>query len=182
MKGEAYRPALAAITEAELYAALQSRPQGLTSSEAMERLRRLGPNRIEKTRGRPVVLKFIANFTHLMAVLLWIGGIVALLAELPQLALAIWTVILINGIFSFWQEYKAERAMDALQRLLPVHARVLRDGREERIDAGELVPGDILLLAPGDPISADGRLIEVHRLQIDESTLTGESRPVGKRS
>ena len=71
------------------------------------------------------------------------------MADLPQLAAAIWTVILINGIFSFWQEYKAERAIEALQRLLPVYARVLRDGREERIDAGELVPGDILLLGSG---------------------------------
>jgi P-type Ca2+ transporter type 2C len=175
MKGEAYRPALAAMTEAELYAALQSRTQRLTRLEAMERLRSLGSNRIEKIRGRPVVFKFLANFTHIMAVLLWLGGMVAFLAELPQLALAIWTAILINGLFSFWQEYKTERAMEALQRLLPVHARVLRDGREVRIDAGELVPGDILLLAPSDPISADGRLLEVQQLHTDESNLTAST-------
>ncbi len=170
------------MTEADVCAALQSRPEGLTRVEAAERLRRFGPNRIEKIRGRPPGLRLLANFTHLMAILLWLGGFVALVADLPQLAVAIWTVNLINGIFSSWQEYKAERAIEALQRLLPVYARVLRDGREERIDVGELVPGDILLLAPGEPISADGRLLEVHQLQIDESTLTGESRPVGKRS
>lgn len=133
---------------------VEPRPQGLTRADAAERLRRFGHNRIEKIRGRPPALRFFGNFTHLMALLLWVGGGIAFLAELPQLAIAIWSVNLINGFFSFWQEHKAEKAVEALQRLLPVHARVLRDGREVEIDAEELVPGDILLLAPGDPISA----------------------------
>jgi magnesium-transporting ATPase (P-type) len=99
---------------------------------------------------------------------------------MPQLGVAIWMVNLINGAFSFWQEYKAEKATEALRRLLSPYARVLRDGEEQRILAEELVPGDVMLLAEGDRISADGRLVEEAELQVDQSTFTGESHPVRK--
>jgi hypothetical protein len=79
-----------------------------------------------------------------MALLLWIGGLIGFLARMPQLGVAIWTVNLINGLFSFWQEYMAEKATAALRRLLPTYARVRRDGEEQRILAEELVPGDVL--------------------------------------
>ena len=125
-------------------------------------------------------MRFVSNFTHLMAVLLWIGGIVALIAEMPQLAVAVWLVNLINGTFSFWQEFRASKATDALQKMLPSYVRVLRDAEESRISVEELVPGDVVLLSEGDKISADCRLVEQAELQIDQSTLTGESRPVNK--
>jgi len=101
---------------------------GLSAAEAAGRLARFGPNAIREVRGRPLVLRFLANFTHLMALLLWAGGLIGFLARMPQLGIAIWSVNLINGIFSFWQEYRAEKAAEALRRLLPAHARVLRDG------------------------------------------------------
>ena len=105
-------------------------------------------------------------------------GLLGFLAQMPQLGVAIWLVNLINGAFSFWQEYKAEQATAALLRLLPTYARVVRDGQEQLAD--ELVPGDVILLAEGEHISADGRLVQAADLRVDQSTLTGESHPVRK--
>jgi Ca2+-transporting ATPase len=169
-----------ALPSSKVYRAMGTRPQGLTAAEAEERLRRYGRNAITEIKGKPLWLKFLANFTHLMAILLWAGGIVGFIAQMPQLGVAIWMVNLINGAFSFWQEYKAEKATEALRRLLSPYARVLRDGEEQRILAEELVPGDVMLLAEGDRISADGRLVEEAELQVDQSTFTGESHPVRK--
>ena len=170
--------AIHTLTVSEVYSTLATRPEGLTQEEARERRGRFGPNVIREANGTPLVRRMLANFTHLMAVLLWVGGLIAFMANLPQLGFAIWLVVLINGTFSFWQEYKAEKATDALRRLLPAHARVLRDGMEQLVPACELVPGDVMLLAEGDHISADGRLVEEAELRVDQSTLTGESRPV----
>jgi magnesium-transporting ATPase (P-type) len=115
-----------------------------------------------------------------MALLLWVGGLIGFLAQMPQLGIAVWMVNLINGAFSFWQEYKAEQATAALWRMLPTYARVLREGVEQRLLAEELVPGDVIVLSEGDHISADGRLVEVTELRVDQSALTGESHPVRK--
>ncbi|HUV91202.1 MAG TPA: cation-transporting P-type ATPase, partial [Anaerolineae bacterium] len=169
-----------ALPISDVYGAMGTGPQGLPQTEAEERLRRCGRNAITEIKGKPLWLKFLANFTHLMAILLWAGGIVGFIAQMPQLGVAIWMVNLINGAFSFWQEYKAEKATEALRRLLSPYARVLRDGEEQRILAEELVPGDVMLLAEGDRISADGRLVEEAELQVDQSTFTGESHPVRK--
>ena len=146
------------------------------------RLGRFGRNVIREVKGKPLIVKFFANFTHLMAILLWVGGAVGFIAQMPQLGIAIWMVNIINGVFSFWQEYRAEKATEALRKLLPSYARVLRDGEDRRILAEELVPGDVMLLSEGDRISADGRLVEVAELRIDQSTLTGESHAVRKTS
>jgi magnesium-transporting ATPase (P-type) len=164
----------------EIYGRLATRPEGLTEDEVNERQSRLGRNRILRVKGKPLVLKLLANFTHLMALLLWIGGVVGFIANMPQLGVAIWTVNLINGAFSFWQEYKAEKATEALLQMLPPSACVLRNGSEQSVLAEELVPGDLMLLAEGDRISADARVVEASELRVDQSTLTGESRPVAK--
>jgi len=169
---------LEALTIPEAYSVLNSHQDGLSQAEAKSRLRRYGRNVLSEVRGKPLIFKFLANFTHLMAILLWVGGLVAFLAQMGQLGVAIWLVNLINGAFSFWQEFKAERATEALKKLLPSYTRVLRDGQEQRIAAEELVPGDVMLLSEGEHISADGRLVESAELQVDQSTLTGESRPV----
>jgi len=166
----------------EVYSALQSSPNGLSQAEAGNRRQRFGPNVIRKVKGKPLWVRFLANFTHLMAILLWAGGIVGFMARMPQLGIAIWMVNLINGSFSFWQEFKAEKATEALRKLLPAYARVLRDGTEQRILAEELVPGDVMLIAEGDRISADGRLVKESELRVDQSTLSGESHPVRKMS
>jgi len=164
----------------EVYQALSTKSDGLTQEEAENRLKLYGKNTISEIKGKPLFLKFLANFTHLMAILLWIGGIVGFIAQLPQLGIAIWIVNVINGVFSFWQEYRAEKAIEALRKLIPSYARVLRDGEERRILAEDLVPGDVMLLSEGDRVSADGRLTEEAELRIDQSTLTGESHAVRK--
>ena len=171
-----------ALPVSEVYAALQSRPEGLTPAEVAERLQQWGPNAIREIKGTPLYVRLLGNFTHLMALLLWGGGIVALVARMPQLAIAIWLVNLINGAFSFWQEYRAEQATEALKQLIPHHVRVLRDGQEQKILAEELVPGDVMLLAEGDRVSADARLVQEAELRVDQSTLSGESHPVRKTS
>jgi magnesium-transporting ATPase (P-type) len=163
---------------AAVYAAAGTRPDGLTAGEAVARARTHGPNVLQVARRRPLVLRLSSHFTHLMALLLWAGAAAALVAGLVQLSVAFVLVNLVNGLFSFWQEYKAERATEALRRLLPIQARVLRAGREVRLPADELVPGDVLLLDEGDRISADGRVVEHAELRVDQSTLTGETTPV----
>ena len=164
----------------EVYGALETRFHGLTQTEAEERLRRFGSNAIPEIKRRSLFLGLLSNFTHLMAILLWVGGVVALIARMPELAIAIWLVNVINGAFSFWQEYRAEKAIRALRQLIPNHASVLRDGEKRRVLAEELVPGDVILLAEGDRISADGRLVDEEELRVDQSTLTGESHAVLK--
>jgi len=171
-----------ALMISELYQLFETGPGGLTQTEAEARLIRYGKNVIREVKGKPLIFKFFANFTHLMAIMLWIGGAVGFIAQLPQLGIAIWMVNIINGLFSFWQEYRAEKATEALKKLLPSFARVLRDGEERRILSEDLVPGDLMLLSEGDRISADGRLVEVAELRVDQSTLTGESRAIRKTS
>ena len=132
---------------ADVFLVLATRPDGLTASEAGEHLSRSGPNALQKIEGKPLYIKFFKNFTHLMALLLWAGGIVAFISRMPQLGAAVWMVNLINGLFSFWQEYRAEKATEALFKLLPHHVRVVREGREQVILAEGLVPGDVMLLS-----------------------------------
>jgi magnesium-transporting ATPase (P-type) len=164
----------------DVYAFCGSRPGGLTTDEARTRLDEFGPNLLEVARPRPFLVRFGAHFTHLMALLLWVGSLLAIIAGLGVLSVAIVLVNVINGVFSFWQEHKADKATEALRRLLPLYARVLRDGREVRVPTEQLVPGDVILLDEGDRISADARVVEHAELRVDQSTLTGETTPVRK--
>lgn len=172
--------AAAAMTADEVLAALGSSPQGLSEGEAERRCVRYGPNRLETVRRHPAVILLLAQVSHFFALLLWAAAALAFLGGLPELGWAIIGVILINAVFSFWQEYRAERAVEALQRLLPATALVLRDGEERLVPAEELVPGDVLLLRAGDHISADARLLEQHDLTLMAAALTGEALPVRK--
>ena len=171
---------LAGLPAADVYKLMGVSEKGLTSQEVQDRLNTYGPNQIKEGKKTSLLLKLVSNFTHLMAILLWVGGLVALIARMPELTIAIWLVNIINGAFSFWQEFRAEKATDALKKLLPAFSRVLRDGVEQKILAEELVPGDIVLLAEGEKISADCRLVDQAALRTDQATLTGESRPVNK--
>jgi P-type Ca2+ transporter type 2C len=166
----------------EVYDVLETCPEGLHAKQIPELFAHYGPNAIQEIKGKPLIIKFLSQFTHLMALMLWAGGIVALFGGMPQLAIAVWAVVIINGVFSFWQEFRADKATAALRKMMPAQARVLRDGEEQRIAAEELVPGDVLLLSEGDRISADARLVLESELRADQSTLTGESHPVRKTS
>ncbi len=162
--------------------ALQSRPTGLSQEEADRRLARWGPNRLPPLRRRSLALRLVDQMVHFMALLLWVAGGLAFAAGTPQLGWAIWAVVLVNGLFSFWQEFQAERTLAALGRSLPSQVRVWRDGELRALSAELLVPGDRILLEEGDRIPADGRLCAAEMLYVDLSVLTGESLPVARQS
>ncbi|HMA43855.1 MAG TPA: cation-transporting P-type ATPase [Gemmatimonadales bacterium] len=161
---------------------LRSDPQGLSSTEALRRLEEYGLNLVQEIRGRSLAFRFLAQFTHFFALILWVAAALAFVAERNQpgggmatLGYAILGVILVNGAFSFWQEYRAERAIAALRRMLPQHAKALRDGKLTDIPAVQLVPGDVLLLEEGDVVPADCRLIDGAGIRVNAAALTGES-------
>jgi calcium-translocating P-type ATPase len=164
----------------EVEAALQSRPGGLSGAEAAARLARFGPNRLPSLKRRPLLLRFSDQLLHFMALLLWVAGTLAFIARAPQLGWAIWAVILINAVFSFWQEFKAERTLQTLAGNLPPTVRVWRDGRLQELTADQLVCGDRVALEEGDQVPADCRVIEAHQLSVDLSVLTGEALPVAR--
>lgn len=166
----------------EIYKELETTPSGLSEDEAKRRLERYGRNVLRELKGKPLILRFMENLYNLLAILLWVGGALAFVADMPAFGWAIFAVVLVNAIFSFLQEYKAERALEALKKLLPRKAIILRDGKEREISAEELVPGDIIILGEGDNISADARLIEAFNMRVDNSALSGESQPIYKTS
>lgn len=170
-------------------ASLKSGPEGLNADEAGRRLREFGSNRVEGVAQDPLWLRFVREFTHFFALILWLAAGLAFFAEMQgpgegmlQLGIAIVGVIVINGLFSFWQAYRAERALQALRQLLPQQVNVLRDGVVSALPAESLVPGDVLLLAEGDKVPADCRVIEAFDLRVNLATVTGESLPKARNA
>ncbi len=165
-----------------VHQALQTTPEGLDREEAERRLAHFGPNRLPPARRRHLALRFLDQMVHFMALLLWIAGGLAFAAGTPQLGWAIWAVVLINGVFSFWQEFQAERTLAALTRALPSQVQVWRNGQLGFLPAEDLVAGDRVRLEEGDRVPADCRVSIAHALYLDLSVLTGESLPVARRS
>ncbi|MBI5005613.1 MAG: cation-transporting P-type ATPase [Nitrosomonadales bacterium] len=168
----------------QLYAHLHSSAQGLSQAEAAQRLAQHGANRLEAIAARSLPFKLLREFTHFFALILWLAAGLAFFAEHRQpgqgmatLGWAVVGVIIVNGLFSFWQEYRAEKALAALRDLLPRHTTALRDGRAVQLPVAELVPGDVVLLNAGDDVPADCRLIEAFGVRVNTANLTGESRP-----
>ena len=153
--------------------------QGLSSREAARRLVAHGPNELQRRSERRWPRELVKQLVHPLALLLWLAAGLALVAGTVVLAGAIVAVILLNALFAFVQEQQAERAVEALESYLPQEAFVLRDGRRSVVEARELVPGDVLLLEEGQRISADARIL-AGTLEVDMSTLTGESVPVSR--
>ncbi|WP_158888108.1 cation-translocating P-type ATPase [Amycolatopsis anabasis] len=151
---------------------------GLSGADAAARLRRDGRNALPPPRSPRPLRVLAAQLVHFFAIMLWVAAGLALLAGMPAMAIAIVVVVLLNGAFSFVQEYRADKAADRLRDLLPVRATVRRDGVALVVDAAELVVGDIVILEAGDRVSADATLLAGARLSVNESLLTGESAPV----
>ena len=162
-----------------LFRALRSRPEGLSPREVERRLTVFGPNELRRAAGRSWSRDLVRQFIHPLALLLWVAAALAALSGTPVLAGAIAAVIVLNALFAFFQEQQAERAIEALSAYLPTRATVRRDGRRSVIEARTLVPGDVLLIAEGERISADARLLH-GALELDTSALTGESLPVSR--
>lgn len=154
---------------------------GLSVGEAARRLAQHGPNTIEAMRRVPWYLVFGRQFLDGLILILVAAAAIALAIGEVADAVAILAIVLVNGILGFAQEWRAERAIEALKRMLSPHCRVLRDGREQEVEATTLVPGDLVLLKIGDRVPADLRLAEALNLRVDESALTGESEPVNKQ-
>ena len=151
---------------------------GLSSQEAERRRRRFGPNQLPAARTPHLFRLILGQISHILALMLWAAALLAFLAELPQLGWAIIAIVLINGAFSFWQEYRASQLVQALHRRVPLGARVFRDGVAHRIQANEIVPGDTVAVQRGDRVPADARLLAATDLRLDYSILTGEAEPV----
>jgi Ca2+-transporting ATPase len=160
--------------------ALQSTPQGLSAEEAQRRLATDGPNEITEGKRRTPLRMFVGQFTDFMIlVLLAAAAISGLIGEAKD-TIAIVVIVILNAVIGFIQEYRAERAMEALKAMAAPTATVMRGGAIVVIPASEVVTGGILLLEAGGIVPADLRLIESARLRVDESALTGESIPVEK--
>ena len=168
----------------QAFESVRSSPQGLAPGEAARRLREYGPNRVEEVARTPLWLRGARQFTHFFALVLLVGAGLAFFADAREpgegmgaLAWAIVGVVLINGAFAFWQEYRAERAVAALKALLPHRATVRRNGGAVEVETAALVPGDVILLREGDDVPADCRLVEGHGVRVNTATVTGESLP-----
>jgi calcium-translocating P-type ATPase len=161
----------------QLFRDLRTGPEGLSGREALRRLTAYGPNELQRRSRSRWPKQLAKQFTHPLALLLWVASALAFASGASVLGAAIVAVIVLNAVFAFVQERQAERAIEALRRYLPQQASVFRDGRRQDVEASELVPGDVLLLAEGDRISADARLLE-GAVDVDLSALTGESQPV----
>src|SRR5512139_1395662 len=151
---------------------------GLSTEEAVRRSAAQGPNRLPKPPRPSLLVQLLHQLTHLLAVLLWVAAGFALLAGMPELSIAIVVVVVLNAAFAFAQEYRADRSAERLDAMLPTRVLVRRDGKLHRIDAVDLVRGDVVVLAAGDRLAADLNLLTAHDLSLDESLVTGESRPV----
>ncbi|MDP2144891.1 MAG: cation-transporting P-type ATPase [Gallionella sp.] len=164
----------------ETLTALDATPDGLSAEEAANRLQRYGPNRLTPASRRGPLLRFLLQFHNvLIYVLLASAAVTALLAHWVDTSVIV-GVVVINAIIGFIQEGKAEKAMEAIRRMLSPEATVLREGKRTVVAAETLVPGDIVLLASGDKVPADLRLLSAKNLRIEEAALTGESTPVEK--
>ena len=164
---------------------LVSSENGLSETEASKRLLETGPNVITEVRKKRLFVRFLKQFAHFLAILLWIGAGLSFLSDhlhpgegMATLGFAIIGVIVINAIFTFIQEYRAEKALEALKKLLPFFVKVVREGIERQIHSGEAVPGDIIMLSEGDRVPADARIIESSLLRVNNAPLTGESDPL----
>ncbi|WP_280339601.1 cation-translocating P-type ATPase [Nocardia neocaledoniensis] len=151
--------------------------RGLTDAEAAARHRREGANTLPEPPPPHRIAQFAAQLTHFFAAMLWTAAALALVAGMPALAIAIACVVILNGVFAFVQEFRADRAAQRLRDLLPVKATVRRGGRVVTVDSSELVVGDLLVLEAGDRICADATLLAAH-VAVDESMLTGEAESV----
>ncbi|MCB1034807.1 MAG: HAD-IC family P-type ATPase, partial [Acidobacteria bacterium] len=171
------------LSPSEALEALASDPTtGLESAEARRRRHHYGPNELADLRRRSPLSILLEQFRGaLVLLLLGAAGVSLALREVRD-AVAILAIVALNAAMGFVQEYRAEKAMAALKRLAVPRVRVRRDGGPAEISASELVPGDILILAAGDRLAADGRLLECADLQVEEAALTGESEAVIKQA
>lgn len=168
------------LSDRDALKSLGSSKNGLSSQVVAARMKDVGPNELPRPKRARAVKIFVGQFKSELIIILIAAAVVSFLLDQFVESAVILFAVLVNVVVGFIQEFQAERALDALQRVVTVHARVLRDGIELRVEAKELVPGDIILLEAGDTVPADARVLECTDAKTNESSLTGESLPVSK--
>ncbi|MEM0979067.1 MAG: cation-translocating P-type ATPase [Cyanobacteria bacterium P01_H01_bin.58] len=167
---------------------LQSdRNTGLSSEEVVARRTQVGPNLLEETKGRSTWRILLDQFTNIMLLMLIavaiVSGVLSMRSnEVPKDAIAIFAIVVLNGVLGYFQESRAEKALAALKQMASPHVRILRDGQPLEVPSPDLVPGDVVMLEAGMQVAADGRLLDAANLQIRESALTGEAHAVVKQA
>ncbi len=169
------------LSEYDVYSEFKTSQNGLSESEAQKRLAE-GKNEIISAEKDSPILLLIKQFIDPLIIILLISSAISLSIGQFIEATAIFVIVLLAGILGFFQEYKAERAIEALQEMASPYANVIRDGKEKRIHSSEVVVGDVIIISAGNTVPADARLVETHNLQVNEAALTGESAPVEKIS
>jgi P-type Ca2+ transporter type 2C len=172
-----------ALSSDDVATRLAVRPEtGLAGAQIRVQRTQYGVNRLPETPPRASWTVFLSQFKSiLIVILIGAAGLAALIGNIKD-ALVILTVVVINATVGFYQEHRAEQSLAALRKMMPATTRVRRDGQQCDIPADDVVPGDIVLLEAGDHVPADGRIALAAGLEVDESTLTGESHPVGKHT
>ena len=166
----------------EVLASLQSGSEGLSAATVAAKTTEFGKNALEEKKKKPAWLLFLLQFKDFMIIILVAAAIIAGVAGDTTDMIIILVIVLLNAIIGFIQEYRAEKAMEALKKMATPHTTVLRDGKTTTISSIDLVPGDLVLLEAGQLVPADLRLIEAHSIRIEESSLTGESVAVDKKA
>ena len=159
---------------------LNAKMDGLSSEEVQKRLEEFGPNELKKEKGKSPVRLFLEQFTDILIIILLVATALSMVIGEFYDAIVIIAIVMACAVLGFTQEYKAEKALEALKKMTAPTATVLRDGKEMQLETRDLVPGDIILLYTGDKVAADARLIEAINMKTDEAPLTGESTPVNK--
>ena len=167
----------AALHVKEVFEAMQTTSHGLSSEEAGKRLSKYGSNKLVEKKHLPVAYRFLRNLKDLFSVLLLFASLLAAFGGMFEMSVIILAVVLVNTLFSLFQEWRAEKAMETLKSWMPEYAKVFRDGELQKILVRDLVPGDLIVLEEGDRVPADARLIEAYELWTNNVPLTGESEP-----
>jgi len=170
------------LTSEEVLKHFSSSINGLTETEAQERLARYGPNEIRRERGISLIRIFLSQFTSFIVYILIAAVFISFILHEYIDGVVIIVILIVNAVLGFFQEYRAEKALESLKRMAALQATVMRDGRKKKIHSNKLVPGDMIVFESGDRIPADARIIQEYQLEIIESSLTGESHPVRKNS
>ena len=168
----------------ELYREIGANAEGLSGAEVRHRQDRFGPNELRVRQDVPEIVKFLLQFRNFFALLLIFGGGLAIIAEHLDpgqgnlyIAIALFSVVLLNAVFTYLQEHQSERILESFRQMLPAMVTVVRDRQTSEVAAVELVPGDIIILREGDRAPADGRILSANEFKVDQSSLTGESEP-----
>ena len=170
------------MTAEEALCGMESSRRGLSSSQAETRCGQFGENVLQEHVGKKTWQVFLEQFQDLLVLILIVAAAISILSGSGESAAVIFAVITMNAILGTVQHEKARKSLESLKKLSAPAAQVLRDGRAQEIPAARVVPGDIVLLEAGSLVAADGRLLECHNLQVNESSLTGESLPVEKQA